>query len=67
MEVLEERARAAMERPLAWMLGPNDRILAPLRAEVVQQEGGYVGILVAVETLEEVSAPLEGPMLSIGR
>lgn len=67
VEVLEERARAAMERRLAWMLGPNDRILVPLRAEVVQQEGGYVGILVTVETLEEVSAPLEGPMLSMGR
>lgn len=64
---LTERARAAMERRLAWMLGPNDRVLAPLRAEVVQQEGGYAGILVTVETLEEVSAPLEGPMLSIGR
>lgn len=67
VEELTERARAAMERRLAWMLGPNDRVLAPLRAEVVQQEGGYAGILVTVETLEEVSAPLEGPMLSIGR
>ncbi|MBY6276334.1 sporulation protein YqfD [Symbiobacterium thermophilum] len=67
VEVLTERARAAMERRLAWILGPNDRLLTPLRAEVVQQDGGYVGILVTVETLEEVSAPLEGPMLTMGR
>ncbi|OTA40487.1 MAG: hypothetical protein A6D92_16795 [Symbiobacterium thermophilum] len=67
VEVLTERARAAMERRLAWILGPNDRVLAPIRAEVVQQDGGYVGILVTVETLEEVSAPLEGPMLTMGR
>jgi len=62
VEELTERARTAMERRLAWLLGPGDRIVTPLRAEVVQQEGGYVGILVTVETLEEVSAPLEGPM-----
>jgi len=67
VEALTERARAAMERRLAWMLGPNDRVLVPLKAEVVQREGGYVGILVTVETLEEVSAPLEGPMITMGR
>ncbi|OTA41595.1 MAG: hypothetical protein A6D92_05315 [Symbiobacterium thermophilum] len=67
LEVLKERALAAMERRLAWILGPRDRVVEPLTAEVVQQEGGYVGILVTVETLEEVSAPLEGPMLTTGR
>lgn len=67
VNVLTERARAAMERRLAWMLGPNDRIATPLQARVVQQEGGYAGILVTVETIEEVSAPLEGPMITMGR
>lgn len=64
---LEQKAREAMQRRLAWMLGPLDRVLRPIQTQVTEQGSGYVGILVTAETLEEISAPLEGtgPMLPV--
>lgn len=62
IEVLTQRARTAMERRLAWMLGPSDKVASPLQVQVIQQSNGYAGLLVTVETLEEISAPVEGPM-----
>ncbi|MFZ5826064.1 MAG: sporulation protein YqfD [Bacillota bacterium] len=57
---LEQRAREAMERRLAWLLGPADKIVRPIQTEVTEQSRGFAGILVTVETLEEISSPLEG-------
>lgn len=57
---LEQRAKEAMQRRLAWLLGPADKVVRPIDAEVTERSGGFAGILVTVETLEEISAPLEG-------
>lgn len=56
-----QRAKEAMQRRLTWMLGPSDTVLRPIAAEVTERaSNGHVGILVTVETLEEIAAPLEG-------
>jgi len=60
LEELKEQARRAMERRLAWLLGPTDKVVAPITVEVVEQTRERVGLMVRVETLEEIAAPLEG-------
>lgn len=57
---LEQMARTAMQRRLTWLLGPGDTIVRPILAEVTEHGNGFAGIRVTVETLEEISAPLEG-------
>lgn len=57
---LEKRAREAMERRLAWMLGPADRLVRPIAVAVAERGRDFIGFLVTVETLEEISVPLEG-------
>lgn len=58
---LEERARKAMQRRLDWLMGPADKVVRPIQTQVTEQGKGYAGILITVETLEEISSPLEGP------
>ncbi len=57
---LLEQARAALQARLAWLLSPTDRLLQPIKTEIVDSGKEHVGILVTVETLEEISSPLEG-------
>lgn len=53
-------AKAAMAAHLAWVLGPADKVVQPMQAQVVEQTKEFAGILVTVETLEEIAVPLEG-------
>lgn len=51
------QARGQMADQLTWLLGPSDKILSPLTAELVEQGADYAGIYVTVETLEEIARP----------
>jgi similar to stage IV sporulation protein len=55
-----ELAREQMASRLRWMLGPSDKLLSPITAELVEQGPDFAGIRVAVETLEEIASPQEG-------
>lgn len=57
---LLEQATEQMTARLRWLLGPSDRLLAPVQAEVVERGADFVGIRVTAETLEEIAAPREG-------
>ncbi len=53
-------AREQMEARLRWLLGPSDRLLTPLRIDVVERSGDRAGLSLRVETLEEISEPKLG-------
>lgn len=55
-----EQAREQMQAQLRWILGPSDKVLSPLQAEVLDEGRTHVGIRVSVETLEEIGRPREG-------
>jgi similar to stage IV sporulation protein len=55
-----EQARAQLASQLRWVLGPSDKLLSPIRAEVVQRGREHVGVWVVAETLEEIAAPRPG-------
>ncbi len=52
-----EMARQQMEAQLRWMMGPKDRVLKPLKVEVIDRRQDLVGLRITVETLEDIAAP----------
>ncbi|MGE5672964.1 MAG: sporulation protein YqfD [Mycobacterium leprae] len=58
-----KQAEELLQNQLRWALGPGDKILVPVRAEVVVQERDYVGIRLTAQTEEEISAPQAGAPL----
>lgn len=60
-----QQAKADLESQLRWILGPSDKILTPLTAEVIDRGNDYLGILVTVETLEEIAQPREGAPIPV--
>lgn len=55
-----QSARAQMQAQLRWILGPSDRVLRPLQVRVAEQHKDRVGLVLTVETLEEISEPRPG-------
>ncbi len=72
-EVRVEREHIALEQALArtkgelmarlrWVMGPSDRIITPLRADIIAKGQETAGIRLTVETLEEIAMPREGSL-----
>jgi similar to stage IV sporulation protein len=58
-----KQATAHMESQLRWLLGPSDKILTPIRAEVLDRGRDFLGVRTTVETLEEIATPRAGTPL----
>jgi similar to stage IV sporulation protein len=54
------QARDQWEAQLRWLLGPSDRLLTPLKADVVERGSDFIGVRLTVETLEEIAQPRSG-------
>lgn len=65
LETAVAQARDHLAEQLRWTLGPSDRLLGPIRAEVVERTTEYAGIRVAVEALEEITSPQPGTPVSV--
>lgn len=59
------QARALLETQLRWRLGPSDKVLTPIKAEVTARGKDFIGVRVSVETLEEIAAPRTGQPLPV--
>ncbi|MDF2626632.1 MAG: hypothetical protein K0R39_463 [Symbiobacteriaceae bacterium] len=59
-----QQARSRMEDQIRWMLGPSDKVLTPMSAEVVEQTKEFIGVRTTVETLEEIAQPKVGQPLA---
>ena len=55
-----EQASAKLKQQFLWSLGPGDKVLKPVTAEVLEQGSDYLGVRVTAETLEEIALPREG-------
>jgi similar to stage IV sporulation protein len=55
-----KQATEQMESQLRWLLGPSDKIITPIKAEVLDQGRNYIGVRTTVETLEEIATPKAG-------
>lgn len=59
-----QQAKSNMDDRLRWMLGPSDKLLTPMSAEIIEQTSEFIGIRTTVETLEEIAQPRAGEPLA---
>ncbi|HWI51589.1 MAG TPA: sporulation protein YqfD [Symbiobacteriaceae bacterium] len=59
-----QKVKTQMEDQLRWVLGPADKVLRPMEAEIVEQTSEFIGIRMTVETLEEIAQPNAGQPLA---
>lgn len=60
LEQAIEQAEQRLTEQLEWILGPSDRLVGPVTAEVLEQTAEYAGIRVSAEALEEITVPQRG-------
>jgi len=65
LEQAIQQAEQRLTEQLAWILGPSDRLVGPVTAEVLEQTAEYAGIRVSAEALEEITAPQPGDPVPI--
>lgn len=53
-------AKDGLMARLRWVMGPSDRIITPLRADIIERGTESAGVRLTVETLEEIAMPREG-------